>query len=426
MKDKLINNWGLKLGSLIFACALWVIVTNVNDPVIQYKVTNVPVRFTHTDLISTQGKVFDVLDGTDTIDQVTITAARSIIDSLNEQNVVAIADFNDLTMQDTIGIKLSTNKYNDKLESIKGNIDEVKLKIENKKTISLALKATTTGEVSEGYLLGDITTDRNLVKISGPESVVSKIVKAGVDVSISDFTSNISTDADIKLYDIDGNEIDKELVNMNITSVKVNVDILETKRVPVRYYASGTPAEGYILTGQVEGSVDTLLIAGKANILKNVYEVVVPEEAINVTGQSEDMMAIVDVSDYLPSGITLVNPGAGVLTVTAYIEPEQRKTITIKPADIRITNIPDGYEAAFVDDTEAYDEIFVGLGENLALINAETLSASVNIKDIVDNTNSEKYVAGTYDLLVSYNIDQNKIGIKGGARYVSVILKEAE
>ena len=39
-----------------------------------------------------------------------------------------------LTMQETISIKLSTNKYNDKLESIKGNIDEVRLKIENKKT----------------------------------------------------------------------------------------------------------------------------------------------------------------------------------------------------------------------------------------------------------------------------------------------------
>lgn len=426
MKDKLTHNWGLKLGSLIFACVLWVIVTNINDPVIQYKVTNVPVRFTHTELISSQGKVFDVLDETDTIDQVTITAARSIIDSLDEQNVVAIADFNDLTMQDTIGIRLSTNKYNDKLESIKGNIDEVKLKIENKKTISLALKATTTGEVNEGYLLGDITTDRNLVKISGPESVVSRIVKAGVDVAISGFTSNISTDADIKLFDIDGEEIDKELVSMNISSVKVNVDILETKRVPVRYNVSGTPADGYLLTGQVEGSADTLLIAGKANVLKSVYEIVVPGEAINVTGQSEDMMAIVDISDYLPAGITLVNSGAGVLTVTADIEPEQRKTITIKPADIRITNIPDGYEAALVNDKDAYEEVFVGLGENLALINAETLAASVDIKEVVANSASEDYAAGTYELPVAYNIDQEKITVKGGARYVSVILKEAE
>ena len=83
MKDWFTKNWGLKLGSLIFACVLWVIVTNINDPVIQYKVSNVPVRFIHTDVISSQGKVFDVLDGTDVIDQVTITAARSIIDSLS-------------------------------------------------------------------------------------------------------------------------------------------------------------------------------------------------------------------------------------------------------------------------------------------------------------------------------------------------------
>lgn len=426
MKERWTNNWGLKLGSLIFACILWLIVTNINDPVIQYKVTNVPVKFMHTDVVSSQGKVFEVLDGTDTLDQVTITAARSIIDSLDEQNVIAVADFNDLTIQETVGIKLSTNKYNDKLESIKGNFDEVKLKIENKKSISLALKATTTGEVSEGYLLGDITTDRNLVKISGPESVVSKIVKAGVDVAISGFTSNISTDADIKLFDLDGNEVDKDLVSMNISSVKVNVEILETKRVPVKYNVSGEPADGYLFTGQVDGSVDTLLIAGKANMVKGVYEITIPEEAINVTGQSEDMMTLVDAADYLPSGITLVNSGAGMLTVTVHIEPEQRKTITIKPSDIRIMNIPDGYEAALVDDTEAFDETFTGLREDLALINAEALSAFINIDDLIESGAFENASAGTYELAVNYDIDQDKIKVKDGARFVSVILKEAE
>lgn len=426
MKDWFTKNWGLKLGSLIFACVLWVIVTNINDPVIQYKVSNVPVRFIHTDVISSQGKVFDVLDGTDVIDQVTITAARSIIDSLSEQNIMAVADFNDLTMQETISIKLSTNKYNDKLESIKGNIDEVRLKIENKKTLSLALKATTTGEVSEGYLLGDITTDRNLVKISGPESVVSQIAKAGVDVTVSDFTNNISTDADIKLYDADGEEIDRSLVSMNISSVKVNVEILETKRVPLYYQVSGTPAEGYMMTGQVEGNVDSLLIAGKANRIRDIYQIELPEEAVNVTGQTEDMMAIVNVADYLPEGVSLVNPGAGLVTVTVYIEPEQRKMIKIKPEDIRIKNIPDGYEAALVEDTEEYEETFIGLRDDLSLVNIDNIEPTVNIDDLQSGNEGETLKDGTYELVVSYNVDQEKVSTAEETKYVSVIIKKAE
>ena len=426
MKDWFTKNWGLKLGSLIFACVLWVVVTNINDPVIQYKVTNVPVRFIHTDVVSNQGKVFEVLDGTDVIDQVTITAARSIIDSLSEQNIMAVADFNDLTMQETISIKLSTNKYNDKLESIKGNIDEVRLKIENKKTLSLALKATTTGEVGEGYLLGDITTDRNLVKISGPESVVSQIVKAGVDVAVSGFTNNISTDADIKLYDSEGEEVDRSLVSMNISSVKVNVEILETKRVPLHYQISGSPAEGYLMTGQVDGNVGSLLIAGKANKIRDIYQIDLPEEAINVTGQTEDMMAIVNVEDYLPEGVRLAKPGEGLITVTVYIEPEQRKLIKIKPEDIRIKNIPDGYEAALAEETEEYEETFIGLGDDLSLVNIDNIEPSVNIDDLQSGNEGEALKDGTYELVVSYNVDPEKVSTGADTKYVSVIIKKAE
>ena len=426
MKDWFTKNWGLKLGSLIFACVLWVVVTNINDPVIQYKVTNVPVRFIHTDVVSNQGKVFEVLDGTDVIDQVTITAARSIIDSLSEQNIMAVADFNDLTMQETISIKLSTNKYNDKLESIKGNIDEVRLKIENKKTLSLALKATTTGEVGEGYLLGDITTDRNLVKISGPESVVSQIVKAGVDVAVSGFTNNISTDADIKLYDSEGEEVDRSLVSMNISSVKVNVEILETKRVPLHYQISGSPAEGYLMTGQVDGNVGSLLIAGKANKIRDIYQIDLPEEAINVTGQTEDMMAIVNVEDYLPEGVRLAKPGEGLITVTVYIEPEQRKLIKIKPEDIQIKNIPDGYEAALIEETEEYEETFIGLGDDLSLVNIDNIEPSVNIDDLQSGNEGEALKDGTYELVVSYNVDPEKVSTGADTKYVSVIIKKAE
>ena len=280
--------------------------------------------------------------------------------------------------------------------------------------------------MSEGYLLGDITTDRNLVKISGPESVVSQIAKAGVDVTVSDFTNNISTDADIKLYDADGEEIDRSLVSMNISSVKVNVEILETKRVPLYYQVSGTPAEGYMMTGQVEGNVDSLLIAGKANRIRDIYQIELPEEAVNVTGQTEDMMAIVNVADYLPEGVSLVNPGAGLVTVTVYIQPEQRKMIKIKPEDIRIKNIPDGYEAALVEDTEEYEETFIGLRDDLSLVNIDNIEPTVNIDDLQSGNEGETLKDGTYELVVSYNVDQEKVSTAEETKYVSVIIKKAE
>ena len=97
------------------------------------------------------------------IDTVAVYAPRSVIKLLSESNVVAIADVNDLTSLDTIPIKLSINKYSDKLESIKGSIDFVKLNIENKQTRSFPIRANAVGEVREGYMVGDISTEQNLL-----------------------------------------------------------------------------------------------------------------------------------------------------------------------------------------------------------------------------------------------------------------------
>ena len=126
MRNKITKNWGLKLGSFLFAVTLWIVVTNINDPISSVQFSEVPVTIRNADLITERGQVFEVLDGTNTIDTVTVFAPRSIIDTLDKSNVVATADVAELSSLDTIAIRLSTNKYNDKLESISGNIDSVK------------------------------------------------------------------------------------------------------------------------------------------------------------------------------------------------------------------------------------------------------------------------------------------------------------
>ena len=190
MKSRLTRNWGLKIASFLCAAVLWLVVTNINDPIVTYRVTDVPVTIKNANLITDRGQVYEVLDGTDMIDVVTVSAPRSIIDSLDKSNIVAEADVNDLTSVDTVAIKLSTNKYSDKLDSIRGNIDSVRLSIEEKQTRWVPLKCVTTGEVREGYMVGSVSSDQNLLRISGPQSVISQVSKAQAEVDISDAINN--------------------------------------------------------------------------------------------------------------------------------------------------------------------------------------------------------------------------------------------
>ena len=99
-------------------------------------------------------------------------APRSIASELKAENIIATADVNELSSLDTISIKLSTNIANQREITLIPSHDIIRLKIENKRSKALALKASVTGSVEDGYMIGDISTDQNLVRISGPESAI--------------------------------------------------------------------------------------------------------------------------------------------------------------------------------------------------------------------------------------------------------------
>ena len=408
MKNKITKNWGLKLVSFLFAVMVWIIVTNINDPVVSLRVSDVPVTIRNGDLITERGQVYDVLDNTDVIDTVMIYAPRSIIDTLDKSNVVAVADMADLTSLDTIAIKLSTNKYNDKLESIRGNIDSVKLNIEDRLTRSFPIRAIVTGEVREGYMLGDVSTEQNLIRISGPESVITQIAKVQAEVNISGFTSNINTDTDIRLYDEEENEIQATSLERSITKVRVNVEILEKKTVPIHFTVVGTPADGYRLTGEVESTRNNVVIAGRSQTIQNVEAIEIPEDVIDVTGATENVITSVDLNRYLPEGTVLAEDDfAGMINITTHIGQEVRRTFTAAVNDIRITGVPAGYNA-LITDPDTYCVIaLLGLSSELQEIDTSTLEVTVDVAAWLENESIEEPESGFYRIPLSVNIPVN-------------------
>lgn len=413
MRNRLTQNWGLKLGSFLFAVALWIIGTNINDPDIPFKVSDVPVIIKNANLITDNGQVYEVLDGTDVIDTVTILAPRSVIESLDDDNVVAVADMNDLTSVNTIAIQLSTNKYNNKLTSIKGSIDSVKLNIEDSQTKSFPLRVGTTGEVREGYMVGDITTDQNLVKISGPESVVSQISKALVEVGISGFTSNISTDADIHLYNEDGNEIQSDSIVKSISKVRVNVEILEIKSVPVKFVVTGTPADGYQLTGEIESTRNYVNIAGKSKTLQNINAIEIPEDVIDVTGAREDVTTLINLKNYLPDGVVLAEEDfTGNINVTAFVEQETVRAVAIDVENISITGIPEGCKATITEPEETCEVMLVGLASELNAITVEEIAVTVDVAEWFETEEIEEPDSGDYWIPITVKIGDEPFALQ--------------
>ncbi len=408
MKNKLTGNLVLKIGSVLFAAILWLLVTNINDPATSSKFTNIPVVIQNADAITSQGKVYEILDDTDVIDSVTVVAPRSIIDTISKDNVVAVADMNDLTSLNTISIKLSTNKYNERLDSITGNIDSVKLNIENKQSISLALRATYSGSVGDGYMIGDVTTEQNLVRVSGAESIVSRINKAEVSVAVTGFTSDIGTVEEIKLYDADGVEIPKTNLTLNINTVRVNVEILATKEIPLNFSVMGTPADGYRATGVVSSTPASVVLAGKANVLKNISSLDIPDTVLDITGLTEDLVTVIDVREYLPGSVELGDKKFdGNAVVTVYIEPVIARNFTVSKNDISILNMPESFEGEVSTFEDEFSIQVIGLSADVNSINGDEIRGTVDIADLRERGIIEEVEEGYWDVPLSFNLPES-------------------
>lgn len=426
MKNKLLRNWGLKLCSFLIAAILWLIVTNINDPVGTFRVYNVPVVIQNAELITNSGQVYEVLDNTDVIDVVTISAKRSIIDSLDESNIIAVADMSELTNLNTIAIKLSTNKYNDKLESIRGNIDNVKLNIEDEKTKTLPLRTVTIGTVKEGYMVGDITTEQNLIEITGPESVVSQVKRAAATVNVSGFTSNIGTDSAIRLYDENDKLIDTDSIVKNINKVRVTVEILELKTVDINWKSTGVPARGYMATGDIQAGKNSVIVAGKSKAIANLNSIEIPETVLDVTGASESLETVVDLTDYLPDGIILAEEDfKGKIDVTVVVEPVVERVVAMATNRIQIENLPEGFKAEIDAEDDAYDITLVGLERDLGALDINAIQASVDITALIEEEGLSSLRAGEYTADLTFNLGNNAVTVKNNSS-IKLIITEAE
>lgn len=422
MRKKLLNNLGLKLISLLLAFVLWFLVVQIDDPKEKDRFTNVPVKLLNTELLEKEGKVYEVLDNTDKV-TVTVTAPRSIIAQLRSSDIVAEADVSRLTDINTIPITLDVQ--NAEVTSIDGDHDVVRLNVENRKRKWIKLVGNTVGEAAEGYIVSNAYLDQTNIEVSGPESVVSMVDHASVDINVEGASTSLSANIDIELFDAEGNEIEHESLKKNVDYAYMTVEILATKDVPVKVEYMGVPAEGYLATGVVESDITTVKIAGTNAALANVSAITVPAERMNITGESSNMVNIISLKEYLPDNIRFADKKYdGKITATVYIEPAVQLDLQIPAYNITFRNVPAGYVAEMPEDIEKYELTVSGLQQYIDPLRQSIVGGIIDIQAWLDVQGLDELPPGTYEMPVVFGLSE-EISVVNPVK-VQVTISEAE
>ena len=403
MKQKLTHNLNLKVLAVLFSVMIWIIVVNIDDPVKSVQFNDVPVQVINESALTDENLCYEIKEGFERVD-VTMSGRRSVIEDISKDNVTVVADLNERTENDTVKLKVSTNKYSGDIDSIKADNEFVELNIEELKKIQKVIQIETIGNPAEGYIEGDTDINLNRVRIEGPASIVDMVAYAKVQIDVEGATNNISASAPIVLYDTLGDRIDMSRLSMNIDTISVNQNILFTKTVPITCIPSGKPVDGYKANGKVELSPSMITIAGPRPVLDNITQIAIPSSAVNINDEDSTYKTIVNINGYLPSGVTASDRNfGGNVSVSVQIEKEISKKYSVYLNKISMEGLDSNMTAEVTDNTLSASgnkveiEVF-GLPDELDGLSSSDFDLSVDFDKYKDEKKITAMKAGTYDL----------------------------
>lgn len=393
MKKRLTVNFGLKILAFFIALFMWLIVVNIDDPVTDKTYTGIPVQVINEEVVTSANRTYQIVDDTQEV-SVTVTAQRSVLNDVKAEDIVAIADMKEMSLGTQIPIEVKIEGY--KYDSAVSNPRNLQIQIDDEAKNNFPITPTTLGTVREGYVIGELKANPEKVTIRGPKTVIDSINRVVAEVDVSGLSSDTEVEARLVLYDANNNVIDQSLLanNFGKEGLSVDVKLHQIKSVKVELDTSMvTAADGYKIS-EISVEPQEVRISGSKSALARVTEISVPASALTAVNLTQRTERSIDISQYLPEDVSLVDENADNVVVTIAVEKPGAKNFEVSTSSITVNNLDSNLELSYGSVVDLEIQI---KGPD-ATLNTFSIAKKVSI-DLKDYTRP-----GTYTVPVSVEL----------------------
>ncbi len=363
MKKNMINKFTLKILSLIIAILIWLLVRNVDDPIIVRTFYEIPVTIENASYLAENLEIPLLVDGKDTV-KVRIKGARSVVNKLEKEDITAVADMTQIISKDTtpimVPVEVTCTGISDSDITVRPR--NIQVNIEKQKSVEKTI-AVSTGDTQpdKDYEIGNLKANPEKVTISGPESIIDRIDKV---VALVDVTgrkeSNIEIKSQLKIYDKNLDELSaKQLEYLNIKEISDNTIRIQAQfwkvkqNVKIKAEYSGEPKHGYEVDS-INLVPDTVSVAGTEEALKKLEQegntLEIPGKYIDVTDKTGDFEENIDLNELLPEDLKLVRDLNSSVIATVKILPYNSRDYEVSVTQIKADNKAEDLDLVFQDE----------------------------------------------------------------------------
>ena len=379
MKEKVTHNLGYKLLSVVLAALLWLVVINSQDPVETRAFEDIPVTIINEEALAAKDKIPEVVEG-DTI-SVVVEARRSVCEKLTKADIVAVADFEKISVTDAVPIEVSVTNYTQDVEIVRGLNQVMKLRLEDSITKDFRVKISTTGQAKDGYVIGDMIASPNMISLTGSRTQISKIKEVILMVDIQGLSMDSQTTGVPVIYDMNGDVVNSSKVTMNVKDVSVTIPVLKTKTVRILVSAVGEPAPGYEV-GSISYQPDMVTVAGTLKELLLLGSTLTAE--CDITDQSGVVEENIDISSLWSEtleSLRLVDEDKLAVTIT--MKPYTEKVFELTPAAFELRGLSDEFLGKIISLSVSQVHVS-GTAASVQDLNLQKLAPYIDLSDITE------------------------------------------
>lgn len=395
MKEKLTNNLGLKIVSVIIAAILWFTIMNISEPVSSAAFYDIPVKIINDEVITSKGYQYSIESGESIT--IKVRGRRKIVDSLEQDKFEAVADFYTLNSMNLVAIEVTYPGYTENDLEITARTEHMAIRPEESASQFFAIRTELVGEVPEGYTAFDATAIPGLVEAVASKTQMENIKELVAQIDCTGRTESFDTVAKLVAYDTNGAVVDSNKLTLSQESVTISVEILPVKDVNIKLEATGDAAKGYFVS-TIDYAPTTIKIAARQALLKNLDEMVVKIDVTDIYFDTERTINAQEyVSLYLGDEYHVI--GDEMIYVKVGVSFLDRKRIDLEEDDIEVRNLAPGLSVVEYVTTPMIG--VRGEQEDLDAIKPEDLKLYIDLADCGEGTHS-KLLQNEYegDLLV--------------------------
>lgn len=328
----------IKLACVIAAFFMWIYITNVENPIENYKVNGVPVKIINADALA-QSKLA-LLSGGDQTVTLTVRCTNVEYIAIKPEQFSLVVDLSAYVLkkgENRIPVQIVKSPNPDNIKIVNSDNLWIQINLDDYAEKSVPLKVEAEG-LQEGYYAPQPKLTMTDVLVSGPQKYVSKVDKVIAKCDLKNAIANENFTLPLQAVTADETAVSEVKVKPEFINVKMAIK--KVKSVGINIKTKGNLSKNMVLRS-VTCIPDKIDIAGDEDDLRKVTSIDTEPVDIDKLSQGKSINA----SLVLPSGIYLVNSD-GTVKVTGNFDKSIEKSMSV---DIATQNASDSFSYTLSD-----------------------------------------------------------------------------